>query len=350
MLTEEQKKIIEENKRKALEKRKQKESINGFPSIASPPPKSNVNTFTIPKSPTPKKPLPTTSYSPSFRKRPLESCSTSGFNPNLEVGNSPSTSASKQSTSYSPAFKKKKTEVETDIKQTSVMLNNNPNKQGAENPLKSSSVNSKTDHTDFSPLKDLDSKPKTSFSPAFKKNNIHDVRRLEKPTTSYNPFQKKTSTHQKSTSLDHQTKNVDLSPSKAVISKPTTSYSPSFKKRNQDTMLLSPTSSKATQFNQTLSSPRKIVQDFIPRDIVQHPVSSSLTTCNEMEDKIKRAEMNRLKAVEKLKNKQKSSTTSIQESVPGTNQKELLEPSASSSQETLSQESKNKDIKLSCQL
>jgi len=356
MLTEEQKKRIEENKRKALEKRKQKECINILSSTASMQSKSSFNTFTIPLSPTSKKTLPATSYSPSFRKRPSE------YNPNLELGNSPSTStgAKKQSTSYSPAFKKKRIEVETVDQQKSAItaVTKNSAIQSAEKNY--DQVNTRTDYIDFSPSISLCSKPKTSYSPAFKKTNIGSfmdghsnvaksctpvVRSPEKPTTSYNPFQKKISTHQDSSiDLDLPKTVIDFISPKKIIPKPTTSYSPSFKKNRQGSLSSSPTTGKITyEPNESLSSSRRnIIHEIQLGDIPPYSLSSSSSSLaySEIEDKKKRAELNRLKALEKLKNKQMS-VASVQESVACTSQ-EISSSQETSSQKTSSQESKGK--------
>ena len=134
MLTEEQKRKIEEKKTKALEKLQQKNKIQPFSSPVKEPS------------------ISITSFSPSFRKRPIENSL------NSTKHNEPEKSSSNHSpfkTSFSPAFKKQK-----QGDQESNILGNNRSP----------------------PLKTI---PNTSYSPKLKKttnNNNGDISKFNPPT------------------------------------------------------------------------------------------------------------------------------------------------------------------------
>ena len=319
MLTEEQKKKMEENRKKALEKRKRKEHTSPNKSclqnnISSPPfkkrpisyttmdqsVKANSNTSDIGFTSSQKTTLPKTSYSPSFKNRSTE---TTRLNEYVSKNNptSPQRNLLRQ-TSYSPSFKRKTTATSErqDI--------------------------AKNDHISLTPEKKTI--PRTSYSPSFKKRNDGFTNDGISTTSCACP------------SRQTSEKNI-TSPEKKAI--PKTSYSPSFKKRsdipnNNNTIA----TSSQQNFEKNLTSPEKraipktsyspsfkkiVTQDGTQKQTfsAKRTIAPDLAQCatnekveqkeGQSQEQLTRSEMNRLKALEKLKMKQNetistSSTTS----------------------------------------
>eukprot|EP00111_Clytia_hemisphaerica_P004114 TCONS_00011758-protein len=322
MLTEEQKKKIEENRRKALEKRKRKKHTSPnrscIPENISSPPfkkrpinntttdgslKAHLNTVDIGPITPPKKTLPQTSYSPSFKKKCTEA--TNGVSDGFAF--SPQKNLLRQ-TSYSPSFKRKTADISSQEQKT---IDNN-------------------DHFTLTPERKAISK--TSYSSLFKNGNdlstnntmltsscacpsqqsfqkkVSSPEKKSIPKTSYSPSFKKSSNNPENgyaagspQSLKSFEKS-NTSPEKKVL--PTTSYSPSFKK----------SSSTQDESQRRSFSAKRTIEPDLTHSTIKNIVQGE----GQSQEQLTRSEINRMKALEKLKMKQNetistssSSTTKI---------------------------------------